>query len=278
MDAGIHTIPANQYHQDPADGASLSNSLIKVLLNQSPAHARLKHPKLNPDLEQSEESKFDIGKAAHAALLEGIDNVRVIEADDWRTKDAKQQRDEARASGKIPLLRRHFTELSIMVETARRFIATNPILSKAFASGQPEQTMLWKEGNVWCRAMIDWLADDRRTIVDYKTTSASCPDDFIRSSMTAFGYDTQEAFYKRGMASLRHQADFFFLVQEDSAPFACYIVQCAESMREMAAHKVERAIALWEACLIADQWPSYPEGVYVAEAQAWALTKELSHD
>ena len=46
----IHTdISAEAYHADPAPEPSLSSSVAKILVNLSPAHARIAHPRLNPD-------------------------------------------------------------------------------------------------------------------------------------------------------------------------------------------------------------------------------------
>ena len=87
---GIYTIPHDVYHQDPCPTPSLSSSVAKVLLRQSPAHAAMQHPKLNNNYVNAESSRFDLGTIAHALLLED-DSSRLItiEADDWRTKAAK---------------------------------------------------------------------------------------------------------------------------------------------------------------------------------------------
>ena len=275
MEPGIHQMKAELYHSDPAPMPSLSNSIIKVLLTKSPAHARLAHPILNPDHKSVDSDRFSLGTAAHSMLLEGIDDVVIVEADDWKTKDAKMQRDHARALGKTVLLRKHYVEASAMVGAAQAFIARMPMLSNVFAAGKPEQGLFWKEGEVWCRGLIDWLSDDRKIIVDYKTTSSNSPDDFIRS-MGGFGYDTQAVFYTRGMQALGHDPEFYFLVQEDSEPYSCYLVQAAESLWDMGESKVKRGIAWWTECLTHDAWPGYPDMIYMAEAPAWALTKEYS--
>lgn len=268
MEPGIHQITAAEYHADTLTPMpSLSNSLLKVLLTKSPAHARLAHPVLNPAYVPYESDRFSLGTAAHAALLEGIDEVVVVEADDWRTKEAKLQRDHAQALGKTVLLRKHYKDVQAMYGAARSFIARTPLLEKVFAAGKPEQGLFWEEGPIWCRSLIDWLSDDREVIVDYKTTSATNPDDFIRS-MPGFGYDTQAVFYTRGMQALGHDPEFYFLVQEDSAPFACYLVQASESMWDMGESKVKRGIAMWTDCLTRDSWPGYPDRVYMAEAPA----------
>jgi hypothetical protein len=101
----------------------------------------------------------------------------------------------------------------------------------------------------------------------------------MRASMAAFGYDVQDAFYRRGLAAVTGQrTEFFFLVQEDTAPFACYLVQAGESMREVAQHKVNRAIKLWSHCLAANEFPAYGTLPIHAAAPAWMATEEFSHE
>ena len=105
MTEGIHNIPEEEYHADPCPEPSLSRSTVKALLTLSPAHVFHGNRRLNPDyVEPANESKFDIGNACHALLLEGEDIAEVVEADSWRTKAAKEKRDEIYAAGRTPLL------------------------------------------------------------------------------------------------------------------------------------------------------------------------------
>jgi hypothetical protein len=173
VNPGIYEIASELYHGDPAERPSLSSSIARLLCSHSPAHARAAHPKLNPDFKREEEKKFDIGQAAHALFLEGAASVHVVYAQDWRTNAAKESRDEARANGQIPLLVDQWDEVQRMVAATQSQvdeIETNPPL---FAEGRPEQTLIWQEDGVICRARLDWLRDDFTAIDDYKTTSAS---------------------------------------------------------------------------------------------------------
>lgn len=277
MTPGLHTIPAAQYHADPCPAPSLSNSIIKTLLNKSPKHAWLKHPKLNPAYVATEDAKFDLGSAAHSLLLEGYDCCQVIDAEDWRTKDAKAARDRARASGLIPMLHHQYEEAVEMVEVAKDYLARS-VLGNIMADGKPEQSLVWTddETGIWCRGRLDWLTNDHSMILDYKTTSVPNPGQFMRRSMTAFGYDTQAVFYRRGMKAIgRVVPEFVFLVQEDCAPYSCYLVKCAESMMDSGARKVEQAIGLWTECLATNTWPGYPETIYEADAPAWETTDDV---
>ena len=106
MIAQLLDIPAADYHADEigANRPSLSSSIAQILCTSSPAHARAAHPKLNPELEREQKPTFDLGNAAHGILLEGVDRIVEVDAPDWKTKAAREERAAAYAHGYTPLL------------------------------------------------------------------------------------------------------------------------------------------------------------------------------
>jgi len=106
MNPGVHDITRDDYYTDQLgdEEPSLNATVLKALVNNSPLHAWTIHPRLNPDYQPKRSTRFDLGTATHDVFLEGTDRVVVVNAADWRTKAAKQQRDQAYADGKIPLL------------------------------------------------------------------------------------------------------------------------------------------------------------------------------
>jgi hypothetical protein len=174
---GSYKIRMEEYQNDPCEIPSLSRSTIQDLIYRSPAHAWFNHPRLNPNFKPEEgEKKFDIGQVAHSLLLEGLDNAAVIEADDWRTKAAKEQRDKARSEGKVPLLLHQFEEVGKMVTAADRQIIACKELGIGIISLESENSetsCIWQEEETWFRIRPDWISKDHKLIVDYKTTGIS---------------------------------------------------------------------------------------------------------
>jgi len=273
MMSGIYTMSAEHYHADPCDVPSLSCSIAKILLNQTPAHAWLAHPRLNPNQPAEQEaSRLDIGTAAHALLLEGVDSIAVCDFDDWRKKEAQAMRDDARAAGKIPLLSRQYEDINAMVS-----IAKDAALKAGFnlSAGKPEQTVIWQEGDTHCRARVDWLSADRDLIIDYKTTALPNPAAWMRA-IGSNGYDVQASFYQRGVQKLNRNAmepEFVFMVQETEAPYCCYFVELSATLQEIGRVKVEKALAIWSACMKSNNWPGYPSGTMEAEAMPWQINE-----
>ena len=102
---GIYTIPLTEYIADPCPEPSLSASVAHTLITESPIHAFVQHPRLNKGRIESGSSKMDIGTIVHGLVLEGDESrLVIVEADDWRTKVAKETRDAARLAGLVPVL------------------------------------------------------------------------------------------------------------------------------------------------------------------------------
>jgi len=268
---GIYTMLADKYHADPAPEPSLSSSIAKVLLTQSPAHAKLQHPRLNPTFKEEESDRFDIGSAAHSLLLEGDGKMCVVDAKDWRTNAAKEQRDTARANGLYPVLPHQEFGIRTMVKVARDFMETTE-LAGIFDKGKPEQSAFWRESDTWCRARLDWLADD--VILDYKTTESANPEGFSRQ-IIAMNHHVQAAMYQAGIYRLTGSLlPFIFLVQEITLPYACSLVGLSTPMGTLGERRYYRALKTWKECLKSGNWSSYTNRICYAEPPTWALAQE----
>ncbi len=279
-------ITAEQYHADPAPAPSLSSSIAQKLCNESPLHAWTAHPKLNPAAKREYSEGMDLGSICHALVLEGsTDKVHQIQAtktegsgknkvdtgipvDDWRTGAAKQERDEARAAGKFPILQCDWPAVEAMHAAAQAQMKAFKI---DLAEGESEKTLMWQEANgVWCRARLDWLSHDKKRIIDYKTTAGTANPDVVSRTLFAMGYDIQEAFYRRGVRALfGTEPTFRFVYQETAAPCAMSVLALAGDSQMLADKKAYWAIETFGECLKSGVWPGYPQGICYATLQPW---------
>lgn len=279
MEPGIFKgIPADVYHADPCQAPSLSSSIIKILLNQSPLHAWTAHPRLNPnflDEVGDDETKFDIGTAAHSLVLEGIDKIAVIDATDWRTKEAKEARDIAREEGLTPLLVKHAVAVCAMVSIAHESIRGCKDLSGITLDDcDKEVTIIWQEDNgVWCRGRIDALERAYAVILDYKSTQASAePNDAAKRVLDQMSAHIQAAFYLRGLEKLTgKRPPWAFANQEARPPYACSFVGLSPSYLALGEDKVLTAIDMWGQCLKSGKWPGYSNRIHYFEPKPWTL-------
>jgi hypothetical protein len=270
---------ATDYHND-ATGypPSLSASIAKLLINRSPRHAWLAHPRLNPKYRPEESSRFDLGSAAHALLIEGQDRMAVIEAEDWRTKAAQQARDAARAQGKFPVLGYQYIVVHEMTRICKQAVADNPDLAGYTLDGPDgisEHTYVWHDGATYMRARLDRVSNDRRLIMDYKTCDNAEPEAFLRQILN-LGYDLQGAFYLR--ANERPDTRYILVAQEIEPPYAVSFIGLTPAMIALGNRKVERAIAVWRECMESGEWAGYPKRVCYLDPPDWAMTKEEAHE
>ncbi len=276
--AGIHDeIPAERYHADPCPEPSLSSGIAHQLITHSPRHAWHQHPRLNPNHQEKTAGILDFGSAAHALLLEGIDRCQIIEFDDWRKTAAREARDEAREAGLIPLLRKDYQRMSEFCEAVKTQIAGLDVAPLPLSDGKPEQTLIWKEGSVWCRARVDWLHPGFDVVDDVKTTGTTAnPHEWGRTRLFADGKDIQAELYLRGLRALTGQdATWRFLVAEVDPPYAISVLSLTPTARALARRKVSRAIELFRRCLAAGEWPGYPSQTCFAEPPPWEEARFL---
>lgn len=285
LEVGIHfDVPSADYFADPAPQPSLTQSIAKVLIEKSPLHAWHEHPRLGgkPD-EPAEQyvSAQAIGNAAHALMIGRGKEVEVVDLDSWRGK-ASDQRREIEASGRVAILQRHFVRARNMVDVAKHRVEH----AFADAPGNGEVVLIWREGDIWLRTMIDWLSPQREIAWDYKTTGLSCAPHAIPALMLNGGWDVQAAMHERGLNALdpagAGRRKFRFVSQENTDPYALTIAELPEAVLTMGRKKLDRAIYLWRMCIASGRWPGYPSEIVYPEYPGWAeakwLGREIEHE
>jgi hypothetical protein len=279
---GIHDIPEEEYHWRPTREPCLSSSVAKSLLYQSPGHVFAEHPGLNPKVQKEvgDESKFAFGRAYHDYILEGGKKIYIVEAENYRTKLARELRDLAINAGEIPLLSHQHDQLLAMAEVMTKFLKGFKEFN-LFENGKPEQALIWKEGDVWCKARLDWLHNEYKTIDDLKTTLVSGNPDTFRRQLFSLHYDIQAAFYQRGVKALTGKTPGFrFVVQEAQKPYAVSCLSLDLYAQELAEMQVSLAIKKWRHCLSSKQWDFYPKKTCYIAPPAWleAQVQEMEMD
>ena len=268
----------DEYIRDPAPAPSLSASIAHKLLTRSARHAWLAHPRLNPTwLPDEPTPESDLGTAIHAMLLEdNHSRISVVEAPDWRKRDAQLARDDARACGLVPLLVHRYQEARVVVEAAKRAITNAPEIKKAFDGGLIERTMMWDEDGYWSRCRPDLVTADYRLAIDLKTTSGSAePEAWTRGQLLMMGYDVQGAFGLRALRMLHKPRDcsFVFMVVETEPPYAVSFIGLSPEFEAFAESKRASAFERWKFYMSTDTWPSYPSRIAWAEPPPWAVTR-----
>lgn len=258
-DDGIYSgIPDHVYHADPD---SLSSSGARTLLEEGgPAKFRYA-----PRVEKSE---YDFGHVAHALILGEGSTIVVVDADDWRTKVAKEAREQARADGKVAVLRKTYLQGEQLAQVAK----THALGELLFAEGVAEQSVYWHDDatGVRLRCRPDWTAP-APMVVDVKTTKSAAPHDFEKSC-AEYGYHQQQAFYVDGLAAHNMDAQFLFFAIEKTHPFLCSVIELPAEAVAVGRSLNRAAIELYGQCTARDEWPGYPPIIHRINLPPWAYT------
>jgi PDDEXK-like domain of unknown function (DUF3799) len=260
--------PTNAYFDDPCPTPSLTQSIAKILIDQSPAHARLEHPRLRPPATDDDEGeKYTtpkaIGNAAHSMMMGRGKEIAEGKFNNWMTKEAKTFRAEQEAAGKTVILSKHLSRAMDMVKAARAQLDAIG-WHEAFTDGQGEVVIAWREGSTWFRSMIDWMSSPTR-LYDYKTGAVSFAPHAIPLKMEGDGWHIQGAMQERGLDILvpdtAGRRKFRFAAQENYPPYALVGVELDEHWLTMGRKKLAYAVELWQRCMAANGWPAYPSEV-----------------
>lgn len=279
---GLHLdVDHDDYIRDPGERPSLSSSIAGILAEKTAYRAWHAHPRLGAPENRRGTGAADKGTVLHKLLLGRGQNIAVVDADDFKTKIAKQERDQAIADGKIPIVTHRYEGLVELADHLRKRLALRGI---SLAGGESEVTALWERDGVLCRARFDHWAPDELVIDDIKTTTDASPE-AVSKKIYEFGYDIQATAYVEAMETLypelagRVRMRFLFLEANDDDPAndAC-VFEPDGTMRELGRKRWKRAREIWKSCLAAGveetHWPSYPMSLVRIGPPAWAVTKD----
>jgi hypothetical protein len=194
--------------------------------------------------------------------------IAIVDADDWKTKAAKEAREEARAAGKTPLLRKHHDKLERMKRLAFEELdrldgLPNPLRDPEL---DREVSVVWEQDGILNRLRVDILDRQRRIAWDLKTCAGlAAPENWLRTSMD-HGADLRAAQYLDGLeATFGGTWRYVFLIVEKDAPHCASLATISPNGLWIGRQKIEIARSGWRRCLRADHWPGHPIEVAVVE-------------
>lgn len=257
---GVYDLPDDVYHADPVPEGSLSVSGARLLLPPScPAKFAYQREHGRPP-----KKEFDLGHAAHLMVLGAGPELVVVEAADWRTKAAREQRAAAYAAGKVPLLPAQLDQVTRMAEQLRQ----HPIAAELLDPERmrAEVSIFWRdpEFGIMRRARFDALStpdgSGSALLVDYKTTKAGDLES-VSKALHFYGYAMQARWYRDGAIALDlvdpARARFLFIFQEIEPPYLVTVVEPDVDALRIGGERNRRAIEIFRDCTESGIWPGY---------------------
>src|SRR5947207_11856418 len=247
----LHSTDSNATHELSASGAwLLAEECAAKFLWRSP---------WNPLYVPEAKTDFDIGVAAHLAVLEPerqADSIVLIEAGDYRTTKAREARDAARAAGLVPLLPYQVD----IVHAIAGSIRAHPIASEAFRGGEAEVTLIWQdsETGIPCKARPDYLPAHGRWLVDLKTALSANPRSW-RDQAYRLGYHARAAWYLDAAAAVLGQTpeEYWFVIVEKEPPYLVSVVSFDQDALGWGRIANRKACERFAVAAAANDWPGY---------------------
>lgn len=237
------------YHADPA----LGSTSLKTLATKTPAHYQ--HDKTHPKFSDA----FTLGTAVHSLILEGdTSNFHVVEADNWLTKAAKEQKAYALASGKQPLLSKEAAQVFAMQDA----VMAHPEARALLIGHKAEQSVFWDEDGLMLKCRPD--AWKKGVLVDLKTLIDASPASFGKTAHN-FGYHQSAAHYIDGVkAATGEELPFKFVLVEKTAPYLVSVVELDWEAIDIGRGLNDRAKRIYRECVESGNWPGYPTAEPIA--------------
>lgn len=264
---GVEYLPEGVYHADPVEGGSISYTGMKEIL-KSPAHYRY-----YVDEPREEKPAFDYGQIVHALVLGTELEVVELPFSDYRTKAAREARDDVYAAGLTPVKE---GELEPMQAVAEAVLAHKTARALFEAEGPTEFSMFAPDPDtgVWVRGRADKVSqwDNQTVLVDLKTTAEAGPDEFNRKGIAGLGYYLQAHVYSWLYEQTRADAprpEMLFVAVSKNRPHLVSVNRLHLAYDDLGRMAMRRALDIYRACTVFDSWPGYGDNVHELQPPMW---------
>ena len=242
-------LDAQTYHSSPG----VSQSRLKTFVE--PGGPALYRANIRKDT-----SALKFGGILHTATLEPhlLDH-QYAPTDLDRIGTKAWEEAERRAGGRILVKRPDWERAQRM----RDAVLSHPTARQFFtAETEIETSMFWidPDTGLLCRGRADILRRDWRVMGDIKSCVDASQMGF-ENSITEWGYDWQDAFYRRGysQATGGQEIDtFVFLAIEKDFPHLIGVYDIDPDTITAAAVDIDRALGELKTCIDTDTWPGLP--------------------
>jgi hypothetical protein len=259
----------------------LSASIAHLLNEESPLSAWAAHRLLGNFRKPPSDSQIE-ATLWHAGILADESKVTVVDAENFRTKEAREQKAEALSAGRTPVLAGKWENLNLGAARIRGELERLGITFDGAVEDRIEWDEYTEDGEaVSCSGYVDhW---NGTAIHDVKTSPG--PVSLFQAAMLiAKSYSLlQDAAYRSAIATLhdldQERLDFVYVFAQTAEPFSVTPVRMSGEFRQLAHLKWRRAIETWHRCLSGGVnrrfWPGPVGGITTVHPPGWMISQEL---
>lgn len=258
--SGIYDITMAEYRsQTAADAMSMASSDAVLLTESTPAHLKASWAE---DAEDDSGKAADFGTVIHTLLLEPHREhaaVVVVDADDWRKKDAQEARKAAIAAGQIALLTKDFERAQAAVQAVQR----HPIAAELLKEGKAETSWFAKDKatGLYRKARPDFY-NSKRVLVDIKSVASAHPD-FLQRRVYDGGWFQQAPWHCHVAEMVEGEPvrGYCWLIVEQKPPHAVVIRKPSDTVLMHGDRLNKMAFDTFAKCVKANDWPAWGNDV-----------------
>lgn len=256
-------IPIETYHGDLCVGPSVSSTILRIMMQRSPAHAWARSVYNPKRVEDKPSPGKIIGKAAHHLLLGEaefdkfyVERPEEIDGAAWQgnRKVCRQWLKDRAQEGLTVLAEGQLERIRGMAEA----LARHPLIQQGILNGQIERSMVWKDPatGLWVKTRPDAIPTDSLDFSDLKTTTDI---DFMEVMKTIgnFGYHQQAALVGEGCKHLlkKPMQSFNFIFIESDAPYCVRVVSLKDNALALGTKMNRAAMEKFAECWEKKAWP-----------------------
>ena len=264
-------ISNEEYHS----GFEQSSTKVKAAINGSGKHYY--------------EAQYGLKKEPTQALIEGsafhalMEDQAIFDAEfivkpeglSLSTKEGKKWKAENVLHRQI-LLPTFGEKLKRMSEAVWNF---SPACEFMDLEGEAETSHYWTDEmtGLRCKCRPDYITDDLKYVIDYKTTTDASKKGFQRA-IVQYGYDIQAGFYMEGIEKCMglRPKNFIFIVVEKQPPFSVAVYVADDEMVTLGYEKARRGLSKIKYWEDAKEFPNYSETVEIIGLPEWAKGRKNS--
>jgi len=251
------------------DKPYLTPSLARTLLAKSPAHARLACPFFPEYAPRQPTAAMIEGTVVDEMIIGDPQRVVVVDAPDWRTKAAKDKRDDAIAAGKIAVLTETAARCAMLASRLRDALECNGV---ELTHCSLRHRLFWRSEDVDCSGEPDIVdhSYDPPVVIDIKTTTICPTADNWSRHVAGMGYDIQAATYCEAAAA----GNFAWLVIETVPPYSVVMHIASAALLRVGRQQWDAAKKLWARCIAGNDFPGPEDGII--DPAPWQISDEIT--